>query len=433
LKKLRYRFKASFRLKSNLNKYIDKNMSDIHELYEAIPKQVKPCSVSELNKNAKLALEQCFPSVYVTGEISNCMRPRSGHYYFSLKDSNAQISCAMFKGYQDCITAPLEDGMQVNIRGKLSIYPDRGNYQLIATHLEQDGDGKLREQFEALKAKLNAEGLFAEDLKKTIPKYPKAIGVVTSPTGAAIQDILKVLQHRYKNTEVIIYPALVQGLEAKHEIVKAIETANNRQECDVLIVARGGGSYEDLWAFNEEIVARAIYNTSIPVISGVGHEIDFTIADLVSDVRAATPSQAAQFATPDLNELLQLTGNYKLQLEQYIKSLITNNKMLLENYSNNIKHPLQKIETWSQILDNCDHSLQHSWKVILSSKNTQLKEICAKIEALSPMKTLQRGYSISTINNKPINSVKDINIDDDIDIIFKDGSITTRVLTKDKN
>lgn len=408
-------------------------MLDLHELYEEMPKQLKPISVSELNRNAKLTLEQCFPNVYVTGEISNCMRPRSGHYYFSLKDENAQISCAMFKGYQDCITAPLEDGMQVNIRGKLSIYPDRGNYQLIATHLELDGDGKLREQFEALKAKLSKEGLFNEELKKPIPKYPKTIGVVTSPTGAAIQDILKVLKHRYQSATIIIYPSLVQGLEAKNELVKAINTANRRQECDVLIVTRGGGSYEDLWAFNEEIVARAIAETSIPVISGVGHEIDFTIADFVADIRAATPSQAAQFATPDTKELLQITYNQKQQVDHTIKTILQYQKSLIENYAGKIKHPLQKIETWSQMLDNCDYNLKQNWQLFIQTKHANLKEIIAKIESLSPMKTLQRGYSISTNNNKAISSIKDVSKQDQIDITVKDGLIRAEVIATIKN
>ena len=398
-------------------------MLDKNEQYETIPQHTTPISVSELNKNAKLVVEQCFPSIFVTGEISNCMRPRSGHYYFSLKDSGAQISCAMFKSYQGSLEQPLEDGMQVNIRGKLSIYPERGSYQLIATKLEPAGDGLLKIEFEKLKAKLNAEGLFADENKQAIPKMPKTIGVVTSATGAAIQDIIKVLKHRYSAATIIIYPTLVQGNEAKHQIVKAIETATGRNECDILLIARGGGSYEDLWCFNEEIVARAIAACSIPIITGIGHEVDITIADFVADLRAATPSQAAQFATPDQNELITIVANYSKELEHKIKNLLKRYALELESQAKQLQHPLQKIHNWSQMLDNSEANLHHNWHSLMQKKLATLTTLMAKIEALSPMQTLQRGYSIASSKSKIINSIANIKPGDKFDLKVKDGII----------
>ena len=313
--------------------------------------------------------------------------------------------------------------MQVNIRGKLSIYPERGSYQLIATKLEPAGDGLLKIEFEKLKAKLNAEGLFADGNKQAIPKMPKTIGVVTSATGAAIQDIIKVLKHRYSAATIIIYPTLVQGNEAKHQIVKAIETATGRNECDILLIARGGGSYEDLWCFNEEIVARAIAACSIPIITGIGHEVDITIADFVADLRAATPSQAAQFATPDQNELITMVSNYSKELEHKIKNLLKRYALELESQAKQLQHPLQKIHNWSQMLDNSEANLHHNWHSLIQKKLATLTTLMAKIEALSPMQTLQRGYSIASSKSKIITSIENIKPGDKFDLKVKDGII----------
>jgi len=405
-------------------------LADSSDQYEMIPQHQTPISVSALNKAAKQMIEQCFPSVYVTGEISNCMQPRSGHYYFSLKDGDAQISCALFKSYQGCLDKPLIDGMQVNIKGKLSIYPERGNYQLIATAVELAGDGQLKLAFEQLKKRLQAEGLFALEKKQALPSMPRTIGVVTSATGAAIQDIIKVLKERYRAATIIIYPTLVQGTEAAKQIVYAIEQATRRNECDVLIVGRGGGSYEDLWCFNEEIVARAIAACPLPTITGIGHEVDVTIADFVADVRAATPSQAAQLATPDQSTLRETIKQYAQALQYAADRCIRMRKLQLTAESKRLQHPLEKIHTWSQMLDHTETQLHYRWKQAIQSKQHQLKTLMATIEALSPMQTLQRGFSISSTQDNILHSVTTVKVGQTVDIQLADGvlhSIVDRI------
>jgi exodeoxyribonuclease VII large subunit len=262
-------------------------------------------SVSELNRQAKTLLEQGLAKLWVEGEISNLARPASGHLYFSLKDESSQIGCAWFRQRQRGPTINFKNGDQVLAFGRVSIYETRGNYQLIVEQLEEAGEGELRQRFEALKKKLSAEGLFDEDVKQDLPELPERIGVVTSPSGAAVRDILTVLKRRFPSIPVVIYPTLVQGETAAELIADAIATAVKRDECDVLILARGGGSLEDLWSFNEEIVARAIHKCPIPIVSAVGHEVDFTIADFVADIRAPTPSGAAELVVPDQAEWLR--------------------------------------------------------------------------------------------------------------------------------
>ena len=266
---------------------------------------ISAISVSELNRQARALLEQGIARLWVEGEISNLARPASGHVYFSLKDDSAQIRCAFFRQRQRGPTIQLKDGDQVLVFGRVSIYEARGDYQLIVEQVEPAGEGELRRRFEALKKKLAAEGLFDEELKQPIPGLPRRIGVVTSPSGAAIRDILTVLKRRFPAVPVIIYPTVVQGEVAARQIVAAINAAGSRAECDVLIVARGGGSLEDLWPFNEEVVARAISDCQIPLVSAVGHEIDFTISDFVADLRAPTPSGAAELVVPDQAEWLR--------------------------------------------------------------------------------------------------------------------------------
>ncbi len=267
--------------------------------------RISAISVSELNRQARALLEQGIARLWVSGEISNLSRPASGHVYFSLKDDKAQVSCAYFRQRQRGPTIGLKDGDQVLVFGLVSIYEARGNYQLIVEQIEAAGEGELRRRFEALKKKLAAEGLFDEDLKQAIPKLPRRIGVVTSPSGAAIRDILTILKRRFPAVPVIIYPTAVQGEAATKQIVSAVNVAGSRAECDVLIIARGGGSLEDLWPFNEEAVARTISDCEIPVVSAVGHEIDFTICDFVADLRAPTPSGAAELVVPDQAEWLR--------------------------------------------------------------------------------------------------------------------------------
>ena len=310
-------------------------------------------TVSELNTEARTLLEDNFFGVWIEGEISNFVAPGSGHWYFSLKDDNAQVRCALFKGSQRKINFTPKNGMQVLLRARVSLYEPRGDFQLIADFMEERGEGKLRRAFEALKKKLEAAGWFNEDIKKEIPEYPQCIGVITSSTGAAIRDILHVLKRRYPCVPIIIYPTLVQGDTAAPAIVKAIQTANTRNECDVLIVARGGGSLEDLWPFNEEVTAKAIFESKLPIISGVGHEIDFTIADFVADVRAPTPSAAAEIAVPDRMELLQSLRRQGIQLIRHIQQKMNAEKQQLVWVQKHLQqqHPRRQLAERMQQLD----------------------------------------------------------------------------------
>ena len=276
----------------------------MHDLLIGPPQQTA-ISVSELNRQVRTLLEQGIARLWVEGEISNLARPASRHVYFSLKDNSAQIRCAFFRQQQRGLTINLKDGDQVLVFGRVSIYEARGDYQLIIEQVEAAGEGELRRRFEALKTKLATEGLFDENLKQAVPELPKRIGVVTSSSGAAIRDILAVLKRRFPAIPVIIYPTAVQGQAAASQIVKSLNTAVTRRECDVIIIARGGGSLEDLWPFNEEVVARAISECPIPVISAIGHEVDFTISDFVADLRAPTPSGAAELVVPDQTEWLR--------------------------------------------------------------------------------------------------------------------------------
>lgn len=402
-------------------------MKNIDPTYIELQTVAKPITVSNLNKNAKILLEENFNNIFVTGEISNCSRPSSGHYYFSLKDKTSQISCAMFLGCQGSLKEPLKDGMQVNIRGSLSIYSARGSYQIIVSYLENAGLGKLQLEFERLKLKLQQEGLFDESNKKAIPKFPRKIGVVTSPTGAAIADILFVLKSRYPMAEVIVYPTPVQGDEAAPKIIAAIETANKRAECDVLIVARGGGSIEDLWPFNIEAVARAVAASNIPTISGVGHEVDFTICDFSADLRAATPSQAAQFASVDQAELKNTCEMLSSQLHRAYANHLQAKKLELSNLKKQLRHPIEKIQNLSQMLDGLQNNLEYAWNNIMQQKRSQLDNLKVQLDSISPTHTLERGWAIISQNSKAISSIAKLSPGKEIDVKLKDGSFTAKV------
>ena len=279
-------------------------------------------SISELNSKARLLLENNLGSVWIMGELSNLAMPSSGHLYFTLKDSEAQVRCAFFRANRARMAFAPENGQQVLARANVSLYEARGDYQLIITEMQLAGSGALQVAFEKLKHKLQAEGLFDSARKKSIPQFPRAIGVITSPTGAAIHDILKVLRYRNPSIPVIIYPTAVQGADAKTQIVHAIELANQRDECDVIILARGGGSLEDLWSFNEEIVAHAIAASHIPIVSGVGHEVDVTIADFVADFRAPTPSAAAETVSTDQSDIRQKLAYFSTYLNRHMQYLL---------------------------------------------------------------------------------------------------------------
>ncbi len=365
-------------------------------------------SVSQLNRTARQLLETGLPMTWVEGEISNLARPASGHIYFSLKDEQAQVRCAMFRAANQRLRFEPNAGLQVLLRARVSIYEPRGDYQLIVEHMEEAGEGLLRKRFEQLKVKLAQEGLFDESHKLSLPFIPSQIGVITSPSGAAIRDILHVLRRRYPPAPIVLYPSRVQGAGAKEEISVALKTAAQRAECDVLILARGGGSLEDLWAFNEESVARSIYACPIPTVTGVGHEIDFTIADLVADVRAPTPSGAAEIAVPDRNELLR-----ELQI-QANRAGAAARRMLLAT-SESLRqlggrltrsHPGTVLQRLTQQLDDLTQKLIAKAGHNLTAMSWEIGMLRRRLTAASPVGQIQRrSASLATMQIKLNNAM----------------------------
>lgn len=336
-------------------------------------------TVSQLNRAAKDLLETYLPLLWVEGELSNLAVPSSGHWYFSLKDSGAQVRCAMFRNRNMMVRFKPEPGKKVLVRAKVSLYEGRGDYQLIVDHMEPAGAGDLQRQFELLKEKLQAEGLFDPALKKPLPAWPQRLGVVTSPTGAAVHDILHVLRRRFPALPVIVLPVAVQGNEAAGQIAAAIETANRHALCDVLIVGRGGGSLEDLWAFNEEVVARAIYASEIPVVSAVGHEVDFTIADFVADMRAPTPSAAAELISPDGQALLQQIKQHEQQLSRCMTAHLRWQRQQVEHLRARLPHPKQKLQAQAQTLDHLEVRLHRAMTTTLRSARQRMEHLRARL------------------------------------------------------
>ena len=433
-------------------------------------------SVSQLNQSVRLMLENQLGAVWLTGEISNFSQPVSGHWYLSLKDENAQVRCAMFRMKNLRVSFRPTNGMQVLVRANVSLYEPRGDYQLIIESMHLAGEGLLMQQFEALKMKLAAEGLFAQHLKKNLPHFSKAVGIITSKTGAALQDILHILQRRDPSLKIIIYPTAVQGKDAATDIAQMIELANQRQEVDVLIVGRGGGTLEDLWCFNEEIVARAIFHSHLPVISAVGHETDVTIADFVADVRAPTPSAAAELVSRNQTELLQQLQYRRQRLEIALDRLFAEKQQKLKHLSLRLhnQHPQAQLRIQQQLITQLSHrlqqSLRHRWqkkaenltalsirlyknplplriqqyeqqleqlKVRLNShmnltfslQQKQLAHLCGKLDSLSPLKVLARGYSITqNQQNFTIHSMKDVNVGEQIKTRLPDGDIISQVI-----
>ena len=433
-------------------------------------------SVGELNAEVNQLLNRGFPLLWVEGEISNLVRPSSGHLYFTLKDNKSQIRSAMFRNRNMKLSIQPENGMKVLVRGRVGLYEPRGDYQLIAEHMEDAGVGQLQKQFEALKLKLSKAGLFDEKYKQELPEYPKRIAIITSPTGAAIRDILNVLQRRSPQTEVLIYPVAVQGDAAKTQIEAAIRKVDIDGKCDVLIIARGGGSIEDLWSFNEENVAKAIYNAKTPIISGIGHEIDFTITDFVADLRAPTPSAAAELVTPDREQLLTECIQTRLWLIQTINQSIRQKKQDTEWLTSrlNIQKPSNKIQQQAQRLDELEsrlksqfdknldkkhiqvesllsrlqsnlpqrkiseqkiqlqqlkNRLKRSIETKVTNKNSQFTLQITKLDAISPLRTLDRGYAIikDKKSDKLISSVKNIKPKQAILIKLKDGELDANI------
>lgn len=432
--------------------------------------------VSELTKKVRFILESELNTVWLTGEISNFVAASSGHWYLSLKDSKSQVRCAMFKGNNRRVRLTAGNGKQVLVRAKVSLYEPRGDFQLIIEQMEDAGEGLLRQQYEQLKNKLNALGVFSQDHKKTIPAHINTVGIITSPTGAAVRDILTVLKRRNPNIKAIIYPALVQGEYASKDICHSISHANTRRECDVLIVGRGGGSLEDLWSFNEECVVQAIYDSALPIISAIGHEIDTTLSDYVADLRAATPSAAAELVSKDSAELLEKIAMLKRRLTS---AIARTNALLIQKHSHlqhrlTQVHPEQKLLVHQQKADELNLRLTQAIKRLMiqaqqqpeqlqqrlnqlspsknitekQSKIAQLKQrltyaiqhnlqyksdsfvhLIEQLQLVSPLATIARGYSVTRGKDKKVvHSIGQVAINDDINIQVSDGLIKAKVV-----
>ncbi|CAM3556856.1 exodeoxyribonuclease VII large subunit [Parendozoicomonas haliclonae] len=434
----------------------------------------KVLSVSDLNRQAKRLLEVSFPSVWVEGELSNVARPRSGHWYFTLKDQDAQVRCAMFRGSNIKVRFQPAEGLQVLIRAKVSLYEGRGDYQLIAEHMEEAGAGALQRAFEQLKNKLAAEGLFAEANKQPLPNMPSHIAVVTSPTGAAIRDILTVFRRRFPAMTITVIPTAVQGNEAAPQIVYALQQAQQLRGVDAIIVGRGGGSMEDLWPFNEEIVARAIAACPIPVVSAVGHEVDFTIADFTADYRAPTPSAAAEILSPNQIELNNSLLGHQQMLTRLMSQRLSVAGQNLNHLRSRLRHPGERLREQSQHLDDLDIRLRQAMRQNLHQASAQLADrrerlqkhnpagklermatlqqqleerlkraisaviqnrkqglgsLAAELDAYSPLATLQRGYSITqSATGQIITSNNQVEVGDKITTRLATGKLHCEVI-----
>ncbi len=410
-------------------------------------------TVTSLNEYIKSVLDQnsFLSRIYLKAEISNLKKHTTGHWYFTLKDDGSRVNAVMFSRDASSVSFDAEDGMNVLIEGRVSAYPSNGSYQIYVTKMDLDGIGNLHLEFEKLKKKLASEGLFSSEYKKKIPKYPTKVGVVTAPTGAAIKDIISTINRRFPTTEVILFPALVQGDGAAPSVVKQIKIADT-YNLDTLIVGRGGGSIEDLWAFNEEIVARAIFECKTPVISAVGHEIDITISDYVADLRAPTPTGAAEMAVPTVIDTKNIIDGYKIRLNKNIKNMVNTKFIALRSLKESfiLKNPMSMYEIKMQKLDNLIESsnksitsllenkkqnldrlkrsyiLENPGKIIESNQN-KLELILANLKNLNPLGILEKGYSVVKVNDTVVKSNKDVKVKDILNIKFKEGSINAEV------
>lgn len=380
-------------------------------------------TVSELNRLARNVLEQTFPLFWVAGEVSNFTRAASGHWYFSLKDAGAQVRCVMFKGRNSYIDFTPREGDKIEARCTVTLYEARGDFQLTVEFVQRAGLGALFEAFEKLKQKLGNEGLFDAEFKRPIPIHPKQIGIVTSADAAALRDVLTTLKRRMPNIPVVIYPTPVQGKGAAEQIVHAIETANERAECDVLIICRGGGSIEDLWQFNEEIVARAVAGSAIPTISGVGHETDFTICDFVADIRAATPTAAAELATPSRDAMLNAVNQLKLQLARNIQFVLNRHAQALDYLSRRLISPIQKITQQKTQLEQLALRLNNSIARQLQTKQQDILRARQNLNHLNPQAVLTRGYAfVQDEAGNIITSSSQLQTGNEVSLTFGQGS-----------
>ena len=391
-----------------------------------------PISVTDLNKyiKEKIDKDEILNNVLVKGEISNYKHHYTGHLYFTLKDENSLIKCIMFKGFAANLKFEPKDGMKVMILGTVSVFERDGVYQIYCKAMQEDGMGSLYKAYEEMKARLEREGLFKLEHKKKIPLMPKCIGVLTSNTGSVIRDIINVSTRRNPDVYIKLLPVPVQGEGAALKIAEAIKIMNEKKLADVIIIARGGGSLEDLWPFNEEIVARAIYDSELPIISAVGHETDFTIADFVADLRAPTPSAAAELAVPNISDVMIKLESYNNRYKLALKKKVEFMRLRYEKCMNSrvFKEPTQKINEKYMLIDIKVKSIQNSITKIYNEKKTIMIKEISKLDALSPLKTLTRGYSIVQVNNSIIKSVKQLKKDDEIDIRLIDGKTRAKII-----
>ena len=388
----------------------------------------EPKTVSWVNDYVRLLIEEemLLQDIYVSGEISNFKKHSSGHFYFTLKDEKSEIRAVMFKAYAMKVRFAVENGLKVVVHARVSVYQQAGSYQLYVDSIVPEGIGDLHFAYEQLKERLSKEGLFDEAHKKPVPKFPKKIGIITSPTGAAVRDIINVATRRYPIATLVLFPSLVQGEDAAPNLISGIEYFNITESVDVIIIGRGGGSIEDLWAFNDEYLARAIYNSKIPVISGVGHEIDFTICDFVADLRAATPSAAAELATPNIIELSAKIDNFKVRSINNITNKLEEYKSRLKILSNSrvLTNPESMLETPKMRLNSSQNDLYNAFYKIVLDKKSIFKEAVAKLNALSPLSVLSRGYAVVyNADGNSIKSVEDVDVNNDISIKLNDGNI----------
>ncbi len=441
------------------------------------PSERRYLTITQLNHMSKVALERHVGDVWVTGELSGFKAQHaSGHWYFSLKDDKSQIACAMFKGRNRQVHFQPEDGQKLLIKAKVTLYEPRGSYQLIVERMEPDGLGSLQIQFEQLKKRLSEEGLFDAESKKELPELPKTVALVTSPSGAVIRDVITVMKRRFPLTDIIVYPVQVQGAQAHTHIIQAIEQINQTHRCDLILLARGGGSLEDLWCFNEESLAYAIYHSELPIISAIGHETDFTIADFVADKRAPTPSAAAEMITPDSEQLCQMLDHYLENLLMHITDYLENAATQIYTLSLQINDPSNLLKLYQEKLQRHYHTLLSRHSHILYEKTQRLSELqqrliqqepkllltkfftehhhltqrlaksmvyylqkqqqrllsnSRQLHAISPLATLERGYSITKKNNQVVYSIKHVNEGDTLETQTSDGVIMSQVTSLD--
>lgn len=396
----------------------------------------KYLTVTQINKYIKYKMDNDsnLSVVYLKGEISNFKNHSSGHLYFTIKDESSRILAVMFRTNASKINFKPVDGSKVLVVGRISCYEASGNYQIYVEEMLEDGVGNLYLEFEKLKKKLGDKGYFDDIYKKPIPKFPKKIGIITAPTGAAIRDIITTINRRYKLVELYIFPSLVQGENAKDDIVKNLNCANN-YDLDLIILGRGGGSIEDLWAFNEEVVADAIFKSNIPIISAVGHEIDFTISDFVSDLRAPTPTAAAELSVPNTIDLINYIKQLEIRASKSMENIIDTKKSRLNSLINSyvLKNPKNMYEIKSQKLDNLVDKLNIYIKRNINDNNNRFINILNKLDALNPINTIKRGYSITKIKDKVITSIKNVSENDIITTDLVDGIITSKVVSVEES